>query len=157
MSDPTNRSTLKDALAEHEELRGVVAGLEGFLENPRPEIGQRGYHTWASELATRLVSLHDKLFRHFRSEEQGGLFEELAKMHPRASAKITSLGGEHGVILEGIRDVMSAALRYSEGKEPADPRLRQRVKKVLEMTSNHESVETELIHDLVYSDLGVGD
>lgn len=148
------RSTLKEALEEHQELRASVADLEDFLEKPRPRIGQKGYHSWASNLSTRLVGLHDMLFRHFRSEEEGGLMEELSAMHPRAAAKIESLEGEHGQILEGIRDVMSACLRYSEGKEPADPRLRMRVKKVLEQTAEHERVETELIQELLYSDLG---
>lgn len=148
------RSTLKEALEEHQELRAQVADLEEFLAQPRPRIGQKGYHTWGTSLSVRLVALHDKLFRHFRSEEEGGLMEELSALHPRAAAKIEALGGEHGQILEGIRNVMSASLRYSEGKEPADPRLRMRVRRVLEQTAEHERVETEMIQELLYSDLG---
>ena len=154
MPDQAARYTLKEALDEHQELRGIVAALEMFLELPRPEIGQKGYHTWASDLSGRLMGLHDKLFRHFRSEEEGGLLEELSSMNPRASGRIDALEGQHGEILEGIRTVMSASMRYSEGKEPADPRLRLRVKKVLELASEHERVETELIQELLYSDLG---
>lgn len=155
MPDKANRTTLKDALQEHKELREIVSQIEAFLQLPRPTIGQKGYHTWASDLAGRLVGLHDKLFRHFRSEEEGGLLEELSRLHPRASGKIEKLGGEHSEILEGLRKVMSAALRYSEGKEPEDPRLRQRVRRILEQASRHEKVETDMIQELIYSDLGV--
>jgi len=155
MPEKANRSTLKDALQEHQELRENVSQLESFLDLPRPEIGQKGYHTWSSDLAVRLVALHDKLFRHFRTEEEGGLMDELSRMHPRAATKIDKLESEHSEILEGLRNVMSAALRYSEGKMPADPRLRQRVKKVLAKASKHEQIETEMIQELVYSDLGV--
>lgn len=154
MAEQTARSTLKDALEEHHELRGMVAALEDFLEMPRPEIGQKGYHTWASELSGRLVALHDRLFRHFRSEEEGGLMEELSDLNPRASTRIRLLEGEHGQILEGLRETMSASMRYSEGKEPADPRLRQRVRRILEQTAEHERIETDLIQELLYSDLG---
>jgi len=155
MPEQNNRSSLRDALQEHQDLREIVSQLESFLDLPRPEIGQTGYHTWATDLAGRLVALHDKLFRHFRSEEEGGLLEDLARMNSSAVGKIDKLGSEHGQILEGLRNVMSAALRYSEGKEPEDPRLRQRVRNVLEQTGNHERVETDLIQEIVYSDLGV--
>ena len=142
------------ALREHTELREVMDDLQHFLEKPRPEIGQKGFHTWASEMSRRLVGLHDRLFQHFNDEEESGMLDELEERHPRAYEKIQALRGEHGEILAGIRDLMSATLSYSEGKKPPDPRLRQRLARILDKTSDHEQTETSLIQELLYDDLG---
>jgi hypothetical protein len=139
---------------EHDELRALISDLRGFLEKPRPQIGSKGFHTWAAGLSSRLVTLHDKLYRHFRYEEHGGMMPDLASRFPRAVTKIESLLGQHALMLKEVREVMTATLRYSEGKTPQDQRLRRRLKRLLDFLAKHEEDEMELIQNLNYQDIG---
>lgn len=148
------RDTLESALREHRELRGIVEDLRLFLGRERPAIGEKGYHTWAADLSARLVHLHDKLFRHFRDEEQSGMLQDLGRLHPRATSQIGTLEAQHGEILGLLRETMTDTLSYSEGRSPADSRLRQRVNELLGKADEHEKAETELLQELLYSDLG---
>lgn len=143
--------------AEHAEFRKINEGLRGFLDRPRPEIGHEGYHRWAAGLARHLVDLHDKLVIHFRHEEQDGFFEAIVDQAPSFAKRVDALSGEHGTILDGVRDLMNATLRYSEGKEPVDPHLRTRITTVLDQLGEHEFAETELMQRVEYRDIGVGD
>jgi hypothetical protein len=154
VSKEKTKEAFEEALREHSELRDSIEEMRKFLEGPRPEIGQKGYHTWASDLSGRLVGLHDKLFRHFRNEEETGVLKDLERLAPQATSKISAFEGEHGEILAGVRDVMNATLSYSVGEEPLDPKLRQRIRMILDQTAEHERAETDLIQDLLYSDLG---
>lgn len=144
------------ALREHLDLKGQVEALNAYLDEPRPDLGEKGYHSWAAGLSGRLVKLHDLLFRHFRHEEESRLFDELAERHPNSAGKLDSLKSDHGAFLTELRELTEASLLYSEGKEPPDPRLRRRVSAFLERAGSHEREETKLIRNLLGRDLGGG-
>lgn len=147
----------QQVLEEHRELRRKKDRLREYLREPRPEAGATGAHTWAAGLARQLVTLHDELFRHFRFEDEGGMVEEIKTRHPRATAEVDRLVGEHPEMLREVRDLMNEALTYSEGREPEDPSLRHRVTVFLNRLERHECQETCMIHDLEILDLGQGD
>ncbi|MGB5817127.1 MAG: hemerythrin domain-containing protein [Thermoanaerobaculia bacterium] len=144
-------------LEEHEHLRELICDLKSFLEVPRPKIGEKGAHTWSSELSKRLVTLHDELFRHFRFEEEGGMVEELSVAHPRFADRIDEVVSEHPQMLKAVRNIMVDALSYSEGEKPEDPQLRRRVIAVLDQLAEHECKETDLIQRAEYRDTGAAD
>lgn len=143
-------------LNDHKMLRARVADLSSYLERPRPPIGEKGYHTWASDLTGRLVKLHDLLFRHFREEERSRLFEELAEQHPNHADTLEGLKADHGTLLNTLRELTAASMTYSEGKDPGDGRLRRRVSEFLETAGSHERRETRLIQKLHLRDIGRG-
>lgn len=147
----------EQVLDEHRELRATIVFLREFLQEPRPDIGRSGSHSWAAELAKQLASLHDELFRHFRHEEEGGMVEEISLEHPRASARIETIVDQHPAMLRELRHLTNMALTYSEGRSPSDPALRQRVKALLDGLDKHEREETDLIQRLALRDSGVGD
>lgn len=154
MVDVQAGAWVDQVVREHEELRALLRELRAFLGEPRPEIGTKGFHTWAANLSKQLAVLHDKLFRHFRYEEQGGMMPELASRYPRAVAKIESMLGEHASMLKEVRELMMETLRYSEGKRPRDERLRKRLTGLLDFLARHEEDENELIQGLIYQDIG---
>lgn len=143
--------------AEHRKLGELVDELRGFVEQSRPDPGEKGSHTWASELSSKLVRLHDELFRHFRFEEQGGMVEDLTVAHPRAAPEVDLVLQDHKEILSELRRLMTSTLAYSEGLEPEDPALRRRVTALLDHLHEHERVETDLIQRLEYRDTGAAD
>ncbi len=114
-------------------------------------------HGWAASLARQLETLHDKLFLHFREEEQVGVLEELAEQFPRATSAIERLEDEHGQILGEMRATVIACNALAEGKPPAGPDLRDRAVSLLDQLAHHERVETDLMERLHCEDLGTGD
>lgn len=157
MSDVMMQSSAARVLEEHRELRQRVAELRHFLEDPRPDLGARGSHTWAAGLSQQLVSLHDQLFRHFRFEDTGGLVEEISFRHPRALNAIQELCGDHPKMLRKLRSLTVWALDYSEGRRPEDPALRRQVSLLLDRLQKHEREETDLIERLEFEDIGAMD
>jgi hypothetical protein len=86
-------------VVEHRELRKLTATLRQFLDAPRPEIGTPGAHTWAADLADKLLKLHDTVFRHFRYEESSGVFDDILRETPQAAAAVEVLSrGSSGVL-----------------------------------------------------------
>lgn len=157
MVEAATEQWTEEVLEQHRELNQMVSDLRLFLLQPRPDVGQKGCHVWAAELAARLVTLHDSLFRHFRFEEEGGMVEDVALRHPRASDAIDGIVAEHPVMLRELRRLMTATLTYSEGHSPEDPTLRGRVGKLLDCLEKHERNETELLQCLESQDLGAMD
>ena len=145
---------LDKIVEDHDELKNDLAEFRGFLGSPRPDMGNRGYHTWAAACAVRLVGLHDNLFRHFRFEEQGGMLRDLADMHPRALPQVEAIEREHPQMLEQIREITADVLVYSEGKPPKDSRIRRRITAVLNQLLGHERAEMDLIQRVLCRDIG---
>ncbi len=154
MPEVKTQEWIEQVLEEHRELTAMVQDLRDFLEQPRPPAGAQGSHSWAAELSGSLCRLHDKLFRHFRYEEEEGMVEEISVRRPRLTQDVEELMDEHPQMLTEIRGVMADVLCYSEGKEPENPQLRQRLLKVLDDLRDHERKENHLIQRLEYSELG---
>jgi len=148
---------LGQVLKDHGELMRLLTEFREFLVAPRPEIGIQGSHTWAATCACQLVDLHEKLFRHFRFEEQDGVLRDLAEYNPRALPEVEALEQEHPEMLEQLRVLVSDVLKYSEGQPPEDSRIRGRISGVLDQLAQHEKVEMELIQRVANREIGEGD
>ena len=153
----TNDTSLDEVLEQHRELVRMIDELRAFLDQPRPDVGEKGSHTWAAGLTERLTRLHDNVYRHFRHEERSGFLDELVVRRPTATRAVEVLRQEHDRILGDFRAIVGAALVYSEGKMPASPRLRQWTLSVLDRLANHELEETDLFQRILYEDLGAAD
>jgi len=139
---------------QHRKLSELIRTLQVFLEEPRPEIGQEGYQTWASALAENLTGLLDKVSRHFRAEERSGFLEEVERQFPQALQAVESLRRDHDRVLADLRAILSAALCYAEGGAPQNPQLRRWTLGVLNQLLEHEAEETEMLQRLYYEDVG---
>ncbi len=157
MTKALTKEWAAQVMAEHKELRLKVQDMRSFLDEPRPDIGQTGAHTWAVGLARRLLDLHDELVRHFRFEETCGLVEELVINYPRAARQLEEILADHAVILSQLREILTGALIYSEGHASSDAGLRRKVGKLLDYMGRHEREETALIQRVEYREFGVGD
>ena len=154
MPETLTKSWAKQVLEEHRELRKKVKGLREYICEPRPAVGEEGAHSWAANLASQLVNLHDELVRHFRFEDESGMVEDVAEKHPRALVQAEALAGEHPQMLKELRRLMAEALDYSEGNPPEDCPLRRGVCSLLNQLEEHEREENDLIISLEYQDLG---
>ncbi len=143
-------------LREHQELHEYAQSLRSFLQGERPAIGQKGSHSWAAALASRLVGLHDKIFVHFREEEESGFMADVERWHPHAINQVDVLRKEHQEILGGFRSLLDAAMKYSEWKGPDDIHLRRESHALLDKLREHESAETEFIQRVSIEEFGRG-
>jgi hypothetical protein len=148
---------VKHMLDEHEELRATLNSTRVFLENPRPDPGETGFHRWATAMSKQLVELYDGLFRHFREEQECGVFEDLIERYPRAATRLERLQKQHDCLLADLRDIMNEVMEYSAGIAPDNPRLRRALESVLDRVEAHEQSETELMQRMFYNDIGEGD
>lgn len=157
MTETATQSWVESVLEQHRHLQTVVAGLEDFLNTPRPDTGEKGSHTWAVAISLRLLSLHDELFRHFRFEEEAGVMEEILENHPEAANKLVEVLGEHPAMLSDLRRIVSDVLSYSVGVDPKDPQIRKRIAGLLEVYHHHEQEENHLFQRIEYRDVGAAD
>lgn len=157
MPEVLTDSWARQVLDEHRELRLKVKTLREYICEPRPEVGEKGAHSWAANLASQLVNLHDELVRHFRFEDESGMVEDVSLAHPEAAMRVEDLISEHPRMLDELRRLMAEALDYSEGHPNEDSALRRGVCALLDRLERHERDENDLILKLETRDLGTKD
>jgi hypothetical protein len=103
----------------------------------------------------RLLDLRSFLLRHFAREEgQGGFFEMVLTHAGRYQSKVELLRQEHGEAIERI-DALLGVLKRCPTSVP-EAGIRQTAE-LLAMLRTHETVENELLQDVMIDDVGVGD
>jgi iron-sulfur cluster repair protein YtfE (RIC family) len=157
MPEVLTDSWARQVLDEHRELRLKVKTLREYICEPRPAVGEKGAHSWAANLASQLVNLHDELVRHFRFEDESGMVQDVDMNHPEASRHVRDLVDEHPKMLEELRRLMTEALDYSEGHPHEDCPLRRGVCRLLDQLERHEREENDLILKLETRDIGTKD
>ena len=108
-------------------------------------------------MARQLTRLHDRISRHFRSEERSEFLDEISPRRPHIARSIETLQQDHGRILLDLEAIREAAAVYAEGREPEEPQLRRRTLAVLDRIAHHEHAETELLQRALYEDRGAAD
>ncbi len=100
------------------------------------------------------TELRELLIAHFQEEEEtGGLFDELRQMRPEFHWRLTSLRSQHRELL-GLVDWIAEKSK----EEACDlPRLLKDRDELVRLLKAHEAVETRLMTDAFYIDLGCGD
>ena len=121
-----------EMLHEHKELRVTMKHARDFLQRPRPEPGDEGFHRWATEMSRHLVDLYDRMFTHFRAEERSGVIGDLAERFPRSAKRVERLQSEHSIMLDDLRGLINDVMQYAAAIVPEDPRLRQKLVAVLD-------------------------
>ena len=152
-----SRQWMQQILEEHRQLEASIKAMRGFLELPRPNIGEQEARDWSAKLSKDLVELHHLLVRHFRFEEDGGMMKDLSKKHPRADRWVDDLVDEHRELLHDVRSITESVMFYEEGREPENPAIRRRLNELFDRLYKHDQMETELIQRLEYEELGSGD
>jgi hypothetical protein len=151
------KAWVNQMLDEHHELRETLSEVRKFLVTPRPDPGTEGFHRWATAMSKQLIDLYDGLFRHFRSEEDCGVFTDLMRRYPRSSQRVESLRGEHADLLGDLRELMNEVMEYSAGIAIEEPTIRRKLENIMQRLEAHEGAETELMQRMLYNDLGGGD
>lgn len=141
-----------ETLEEHRGCMKLVADVEDCLDR-KPDDPV----LWLENLRGRLKHLADSLRRHFKSEETGPLFTDVATSHPRLTPQLDRLLEEHTTMLSEI----GAALTQAEGLERPEVfelrELNARIQLLVARIRRHEAEENELVLRAYWNETGVGD
>ncbi len=131
----TRGGDTRTIVEEHRHLRGELHELELALE-AKPQDADRSI--WLGELAARIDRLRPALEKHFRHEENLGLFEEIETRYPNAAPQCRELRDEHEQMLDLLDDIRAEAAR---GGASAATRLHA----LIEELHRHEERENDLL------------
>ncbi len=157
MSDPADRETPAENLVdqtrdEHRSCMQLVADVEQLLDR-RPDDPE----SWLAELIDGLSRLRDELVEHFEAEGSGPMFRKLPITHPRLSARLAQLEGEHPSMLQALDRLLEKA---RELEQPELIQLRE-LNGLTQLFSarirRHEAAEYELVMEAHWDDVGTGD
>lgn len=109
----------------------------------------------ATEIVGSLDALLPVLIRHFQEEEDeiDGLHIDIQRRSPQQHQALLSLKGEHVQLLTAARDLLLQA-KAAKGSSDKLQKLGVQLK---ERLATHESKETELFLDSIWTDIGEGD
>jgi hemerythrin-like domain-containing protein len=137
-----------DVLEEHRRLVGRIQEIESWLERTDRS------SDWARSLSAMLLAVVELLREHFGGEAESSVFVALSEEHPRFSAKIAQLVGEHPRILH----LFGAAADRAASLEAAAARdyeaLAAQAQAAIAMLRRHEAEENEMIMNAYWDDLG---
>jgi iron-sulfur cluster repair protein YtfE (RIC family) len=135
---PTVASMTHSILDHHRRMHEAIVALESTVGTTRrPEVA-RGV------VAACVVALRHELARHFASEEDAGLFDQIARNAPETAKACVRLQAQHAAILaelDHLRDVLpptGAPAREAESWAAA-------VRALLAEIKGHELGENELL------------
>ena len=143
---------VEETLDEHRGCMKLVSDVEACLDR-RPDQPA----AWLAQLREALESLGFGLRQHFRAEEAGRLFADLAESHPRLSGPLNKLVDEHRLMLAAIEAAIGRADALAD-PEPFELReLNARVQMLIAQIRRHEAEENELVLRAYWRESGVGD
>ncbi|MCA8977837.1 MAG: hemerythrin domain-containing protein [Planctomycetes bacterium] len=109
--------------------------------------------TSAAETLASLQPLQPLLQRHFKEEEDeiDGLHGTIMQQAPQHANALLGLKDEHRQLLESVQHLLDLAHKGD------DPRLRELGQLLKGQLAAHETRETEIFVDSIWTDLGAGD
>ena len=126
---------------DHRRLRTAADELaETAIHTPPVAEGGR----WCGDLASRLHELSSGLDRHFRHEEEDGLYAELAQGMPDEAGQIVRLQEQHLRLAQTCRALADEAATTPLDEE-AFCRLAARIAAFVAELASHEAGESDLM------------
>jgi len=138
--------------AEHDVLLHAIHRLEAALGRPAP--GRED--EWARKVSTDLEQVSKALQLHITSSEHSdGLFSELDLARPTISHRVEQLRSEHVGLTLSLHKLSRT---LAEGDQSRDyEALRKQGAALLTELRQHHASEVDLIFEVFWTDLGVGD
>ncbi len=121
------------------------------------EIAPAAFADWKIEILVLLRDFQNELLKHFDLEELSGFMEDLLMLAPRKSRVVEQLEAEHEQVIEGLQEALDDLKKLGEFKAEDLSDFRTRVEKILTTLDAHEAAERELIYDVYFQDIGIGD
>jgi hypothetical protein len=139
---------------EHDSLKETMAAIRSDLESNARDAD---FASWRLNFVWRLRDFQNALLKHFDLEEDGGFMEELVAVSPGCTARVALLKQEHENIIPRLNE-LTDELKEMKSRQPITlNRVAAGLIDLFEVLERHEAAERELIQDVYFQDIGVGD
>ncbi|MGA7303565.1 MAG: hemerythrin domain-containing protein [Rhodothermales bacterium] len=149
-----SRSVASRIQEEHESLKSTMAAIRAELESG---VSDADFPDWKLGFIWRLRDFQSALLKHFDLEEDGGFMQDLVAISPGCAVRVDRLKQEHDEViprLNGLTDQLKVMPARHGGELD---RVIAGVIDLFDMLECHEAAERELIQDVYFQDIGVGD
>jgi hemerythrin-like domain-containing protein len=156
---PSTEQTRREALAqqnrgEHDALLDAIHQLEAALASAAPGREQ----DWRHQVDQTLLGVADLLHQHVSAAEASdGILAEIDKLRPMSWSRVKRLRQEHDDLLQSTQALRQHVAFIGDGETPNFQDIRQRATWVLNALRHHQAVETDLIFETFWTDIGTVD
>jgi len=150
----SSRQLASQVQEEHDRLKDTMAIIRSELKE---EVQADEFADWKLTFVWHLRDFQNALLKHFDLEEDGGFMQDLVAISPGCTARVDRLKQEHDEIIPRLNQ-LTDSLREMTSKRDGDlDGVVTGVIDVLDLLERHEAAECELIQDVYFQDIGVGD
>jgi hemerythrin-like domain-containing protein len=151
---PRQQEVARQTRGEHDALLDAIQELEAALASAAP--GRE--RAWNQRVIEKLRAVADRLAEHVRSADgPDGLLAEIDATRPTLLHRVERLRREHADLLQQARALQRQVEHHGNGEEPNFRDIRQRANWLLNALRHHQAVETDLIFESWFTDIGAGD
>jgi hemerythrin-like domain-containing protein len=145
---------VQQTCAEHDALLNAMHQLEAALASAAP--GRE--NAWNEQVVARLRTVEDALREHVVSADgPDGLLAEIDITRPTLMRRVEKLRQDHAALLEQVRELKKLAELRGGNATPDFQRIRQQATSLLNAMRHHQHMETDLIFETFYTDIGTVD
>ncbi len=139
---------------EHESLKTTMTAIRAEIKSPLPE---EDFGEWKLGFIWRLRDFQNELVKHFDLEEDGGFMQDLVNISPGCASRVEVLKQEHDDIIPRLNELTDRLKRISTNNDEDLGHVAEDVLSLFDLLERHEAAERELIQDVFFQDIGVGD
>ena len=139
---------------EHARLEQIIRQIKDELKRP---INVTGFADWRLKFVWKIRDFQNELMKHFDLEEDGGFMEDVISRAPRFAPQIKSLEHEHVDAVERLDRITAALKQLSAFDGQAWSEISDEIMSLFDSLEEHEAAERELILEVYFQDIGVGD
>ena len=151
---PRQQEVARQTRGEHDALLDAIQALEAALAAAAP--GRE--RAWNQRVIEKLRAVADRLAEHVRSADgPDGLLAEIDATRPTLLHRVERLRREHADLLQQASALQRQVEHHGDGEEPNFRDIRQRASWLLNALRHHQAIETDLIFESWFTDIGAGD
>ena len=141
----------KKIAKEHESIRRYIGALN-LLE--MTEVDAKEFFDWKLEFIWQLRDFKNRLLKHFDLEEEGGFMEDIVKVAPHLSRKVSGLKVEHDQILMSLDEILFKLKRMKKKNDTELEQVQFELNDVITSLRDHENEENILMQQAYYREFG---
>lgn len=136
---------------DHESIRRYIGALN-LLE--MTEVDAKEFFDWKLEFIWQLRDFKNRLLKHFDLEEEGGFMEDIVKVAPHLSRKVSGLKVEHDQILMSLDEILFKLKRMKKKNDTELEQVQFELNDVITSLRDHENEENILMQQAYYREFG---
>jgi hemerythrin-like domain-containing protein len=139
---------------EHARLEQIIQEIRDELNRP---IDSNGFGDWKLGFVWKIRDFQNELTKHFDLEEDGGFMEDVISRAPRFAPQIKTLEEEHIDAVKRLDDITARLKQLSAFDAQAWSEVSDEIMALFDSLEEHEAAERDLILEVYFQDIGVGD